>query len=267
MSGALALGAAPANAGPCSSREISSNWAGYAVVGSDSAWQMSFTSVTATWKQPRVKCGAGDAGASSAVWIGLGGYGSGAQTIEQVGTDGSCNRLGKSTYDAWYELLPSPPVQAAVKIGACDTVTASVNLNATGTGVRLQLKNRTTGKAMTRDIAVFGSDSSSAEWIVEAPSTCGRYSCRTLPLVNFGSVSFTKVATIGNGHAGTITDPASAGIPIQLVPSAGNEFFPGGPYPDTGSSTSAAGAAPVALAAGGQSFTVSWQAGVNVRAL
>jgi hypothetical protein len=90
---------------------------------------------------------------------------------------------------------------------------------------------------------------SSAEWVAEAPSACtndGR--CHELPLANFGSVTFSKIATIANAHPGTITDTAWQSALIRLVPDA--------QLGQVVSST--AGATPAAASADGRSFTVNW---------
>ena len=89
------------------STAVSSNWAGYLATGTATT----YTSVTATWKQPTVTCDDGDAGAASAFWVGLGGSSSTSQALEQIGTSADCNSTtGKPKYYAWYELVPSPSV-------------------------------------------------------------------------------------------------------------------------------------------------------------
>jgi hypothetical protein len=256
--GLAALGAVTTRVAAGSSSGISSNWAGYVVTALDSSSPISFESATATWKQPKARCGAGDAGVASAAWVGLGGYSS--QQLQQVGTYATCNRFGKPTYSAWYEVLPSTAVKLRLGVRPGDTITASVSLNRAGTRVRMQIADRTTGLSAIKQLSVPASDSTSAEWIVEAPATCNEFRCRPLPLADFGSVSFSNIGLTGDGHAGTLTDSAWQAIPIRLVPDIGRGFFPGGPHPERGSSGSTAGAVPTAPAAGGRSFTVTWQA-------
>jgi Peptidase A4 family len=72
------LSTASANA----ATEVSTNWAGYAV----STDATTYTSVTGTWTEPTVTCGASDAGTSSAFWVGLGGLSTTSQALEQIGT-------------------------------------------------------------------------------------------------------------------------------------------------------------------------------------
>ena len=163
----------------------------------------------------------------AAFWVGLGGYATTSQALEQIGTDADCSRSGKPTYYAWYELVPEPPVNLKTfKINAGDTITTSVNV--TGSTVLLQLKNRTRGTVFTKRVTTSNLDLTSAEWIAEAPSSCTSGGCTPVPLANFGNVAFSRIATIGNAHGGTLTDPSWSAVPIQLVPKArGGGFFPG----------------------------------------
>jgi hypothetical protein len=136
-----------------------------------------------------------------------------------------------------------------------DRITAAVLIQ--GTQVTLQLTNATRHVRVTRRVTAPQLDLTSAEWIAEAPSTCtasGR--CRTLPLANFGSVSFARAAATGDAHAGTITDPAWGGTPIVLAESGGGGL---GPFTTDQPSSSRSGATPGTLSADGRSFAVAWR--------
>lgn len=250
---------------------VSSNWAGYAVASAGTpsptdpgaptstpdaggtpapTTLMTFTSVTGTWTQPKATCAAGST-SYSATWVGLGGLDPGSQALEQIGTDADCSPSGVPSYFAWYELVPAAPVNLKLKIVPGDTITTSVNVS--GTSVLVQVKDRTRRTSFTKRLAMATPDLSSAEWIVEAPSECsGLGQCRPLPLANFGTVSFSRIATTANAHAGTITDPAWATSEIQLVPHPSARFGL-----DVGSSP--AGATPSTVSSDGRTFTVSWQ--------
>jgi hypothetical protein len=242
----------------------SSNWAGYAVADASTAQGVqpgasapdpnappqpttAFTSVTATWTQPVAMCKK-DTPTYSATWVGLGGFSATSQALEQIGADSDCSASGKPVYNAWYELVPAPSVPINMKVAAGDTITTSVNIN--GSTVLLQIKNRTRRTSFTKSFTVAAPDMTSAEWIVEAPSTCtSSQLCKTLPLANFGSVTFTRIATTGNTHAGTLVDPAWLATPIQLL--TGGDVL----HPDASQS----GAVPAAPTPDGRSFTVTWQ--------
>ena len=80
------------------------NWAGYVVSGGH------FTSITATWTQPRVVA-TGTGFNRIDLWVGLGGFNT--LTLEQIGT--SVDTLGNGSRGSlwsygWYEAYPRPPV-------------------------------------------------------------------------------------------------------------------------------------------------------------
>jgi Peptidase A4 family len=235
----------------------SSNWSGYAVTSPNNT-PISYTSITGTWTVPTATCTPADAGASSAVWVGIGGYSLTSQALEQTGTDTDCDSSGNPTYFAWYELVPADPVNLKVKVMPGDTITTSVNILPSASGgastVEVQVLNRTRGWRFTKKVVPSALDTSSAEWIEEAPSNCSP-SCRPVPLANFGSVSIAKLAAIGDGVGGTLTNPAWTVYPISLVPTSRHVHFA-----LVGSSGSTAGASPGAISADGRSFVVSWLA-------
>ena len=237
------------------STAVSSNWAGYLATGTATT----YTSVTATWKQPTVNCDDGDAGAASAFWVGLGGSSSSSQALEQIGTSADCDSTtGKPKYYAWYELVPSPSVAIKnLKVAPGDLITTSVNITGSNT-VLVQVKNRTRKTSFTKSLTLEDPDLSSAEWIAEAPSACNGHRCVTLPLANFGSAEFSKIAAIGNGIGGTLTaNPGWTTTAISLVADDRHGFFPG-PETYSGASSSSAGASPGDATTGGRSFTVTW---------
>jgi hypothetical protein len=251
----LAYAAATASG---ASVDISSNWSGYAVTGVGStanvaSTSMSFSDVTGTWTQPVATCTPG-LSTSAAIWVGLGGYTLGSNSLEQTGTSADCDGNGKATYYAWYELVPADSVTIKLKIFAGDTVTSTVLIK--GTDVLVQVKNRTRHTAFTKHLAMAEPDLTSAEWIAEAPSECTVSGfCRTVPLTNFGSLTFSKVAALGNGVGGTLNGAGWVATPIQLVPHA-RRFF--GDVNASASST--AGAVPAGMSSDGRSFSVNWVA-------
>jgi Peptidase A4 family len=258
---ALAALAGAARAASAATRDVtpsvSSNWAGYAIsdpdtiAGSAPTAPLTFSDVTATWVQPTAICAA--KAAYSAFWVGLGGFAANSGSLEQAGTESDCSERGTPTYFAWYELVPAPSVRVNLKIHPGDTITSSVLV--LGSSVLLQVKDRTRGVTFTKRVPVQNPDFSSAEWIAEAPSDC-ETRCQVLPLANFGSVAFTHIAAIANGHPGTLTDPGWASLPIQLVPHAASlQSFFGAP-----DQRSTAGATPASLSPDGRTFTVSWVA-------
>jgi hypothetical protein len=263
LSFVAAVTAAAATAASTAASDVSSNWAGYTIAGAGStstaaATSMTFTDVTGTWVQPAGKCVPGDT-ASAAMWVGLGGYSENSQALEQTGTEVDCSLEGKATYSIWYEVVPQPSQPVKLKIAPGDTITASVYVT-NGTDVLMQVKDRTRDTTFTKRMTVAQPDLSSAEWIAEAPETCDQFGhCNPVGLANFGSVTFSKIAAIGNGAAGTLFGTGWEYTPIQLVPGS-SRFFGG--FNQSPSST--AGATPESPAAGcsaaGCSFGVKYVA-------
>jgi hypothetical protein len=229
--------------------QVSSNWAGYVVSGSDPTVLTTFTSVSARWVQPAATC-TGLRPTYSAFWVGLGGVTETSQALEQIGTEADCSATGKARYAMWYELLPAASVRIKLKVFPRNVITASVKVK--GNRVTLQINNRTRKTTFTKTLQMAAPDLSSAEWVAEAPSACnsaGR--CEQLPLSNFGSLSFTRASTTANAHAGTISDPAWTSTLVQLVEEADQSFIASG--------QATTGALPSALSSDGTSFRIDWQ--------
>jgi hypothetical protein len=242
LAAAVALaGASVGQAGMVGSvtKVVNPQWAGYVVT----APHVAFTNVTAAWKQPAVQCAAGAAPALSAVWVGLGGYAS--TVLEQVGVSGNCDGAGKASYFAWFELVPDTAHTVDKRVLPGDTIVASVKrlmLNL----VELRIEDRTRRWTFVRKITWDASESSSAEWIAEAPYSCVRFSCHPAALANFGSVTLRDVEAVGNGLRGTLAAPGWTTTAVSLVPCASKP------------SGSRAGAIPGAASRDGTTFAIAW---------
>jgi hypothetical protein len=156
--------------------------------------------------------------------------------------------------------VPDPSVTVkALKVFPGDVITTSVNVLG-GTTIELQVKDRTRGTVFTTKKPFATPDLTSAEWIAEAPSDCSSYRCSQIPLSNFGSISFSRIAALGNGIGGTLTtNPGWTTTQIKLVPDGSRGFFPG-PDRFAGFASSTAGALPGDASTDGRSFTVQWSA-------
>jgi hypothetical protein len=237
-------GVSTASAAVTQSEQVSENWSGYVASGASSP----FSSVSGSWVQPQADCSTGDG--YSAFWVGIGGSGQQSQALEQVGTQSNCLG-GQTQYYAWYELVPAAPVKLDMTINPGDRISSKVMVN--GTNVTVSLTDQTTGASATKTLQMSDPDTSSAEWIAEAPSQCdGDGNCQPLPLADFGTVNFTGASATAGGHTGTISDPDWNAAPIALSAGAGGPGF----VSDQGSS---AGAQPAALSSDGSAFSVSWQ--------
>jgi hypothetical protein len=232
----------------------SANWAGYVVEGKQ------FSSVSGSWVVPTANS---SSQGYSAFWVGLGGSGSGSQSLEQVGTE-SDDVGGQTSYYAWYELVPSAPVQLNLSVHPGDRMSGKVSAN--GTNVTVSISDLTTGKSVTKALQMSNPDTSSAEWVAEAPSAstqAGSY--QVLPLADFGKVTFTGASATAGGHTGSISDSNWTAQKVQLASSTGTGGFPGGPGGIPGAARVAASigsageATTSSLSSGGSSFSVSWQ--------
>ncbi len=238
---AIAVAASSASAATLA---VSGNWSGYIAGASN------FSSVAASWVQPAVSCTSGSA--YSAYWVGLGGDSNQSAALEQTGTQSDCNANGQPYYYAWYELVPAGPVTLDVPIKPGDRISAQVSVN--GSAVTVSLADQTAGRAVTRTVQMSAPDTSTAEWIAEAPSACDPAgNCQPLPLASFGKVSFTNAAATSGGHTGPISDPHWTAQPVALSPDASGAIS----YPQTG----AAGAEPSQLSSDGASFAITSSAG------
>jgi hypothetical protein len=241
----LAFAALPATASAATT--TSSNWAGYAVHRPG----VRFRAVSATWTVPAVTCTSGSA--YSAAWVGLGGYHTNAQALEQAGTESDCSAAGHPRYSAWYELVPQSSKTIRMTVAAGDRV--AVRVGVSGHRVTIRLRDLTRGTAFTRTLTASAVDTTAAEWIVEAPSACFGSRCRVLPLAGFAPTTFSAARTTSTtGHTGTIADPLWANTTINLSPGSGGPRFGGPRGPETAGTTSATTGA---LAATGDGFTVT----------
>jgi hypothetical protein len=236
----------------------SSNWAGYAVRKTGTA----FRHVSGTWTVPAVDC-ADSTETFSANWVGLGGYSSSSKALEQLGTESDCTRAGTASYSGWFEVVPAAATTARMTVKAGDVVRASAAVR--GTLVTLKLTNLTRAKTIAKTVRASAVDVSSAEWIVEAPSLCDA-ACSQSALADFGSTAFSAAgATTAAGHTGPILD--AAWTPVAITLRATGRGGPGGLLPgsDAGGPgrgrgaiepASSGGATPGTLTASGDGFGV-----------
>jgi Peptidase A4 family len=164
-------------------QEYSENWAGYA------ADSTTYTSASASWKQPSVDCSEGSG--YSAFWVGIDGFNS--STVEQTGTEADCSG-GSASYSAWYEAYPAASNTYSNTVEPGDSLTATVT-ESSGDVFDLVLTDSTQGWTENTDVTVSGAESSSAEVIAEAPSS----ELGVLPLADFGTVNFTNAEANSTG--------------------------------------------------------------------
>jgi len=220
----------------------SSNWSGYAAeTNFSSPAANAVKAVSGSWTVPSVTATPGARNTYSSVWVGIDGYQS--RTVEQIGTEQDVIN-GQTVYYAWYEMYPKFPVTIPITIHAGDSISASVNfVSAVGNKqtFTLTLTDNTTGQSFSTNQSIHGAKRSSAEWIVEAPSSGG-----VLPLANFGSTTFTHASATFGTTSGPIDSSAWQNASINMV-SGQKTVATTGPLSDSGSGSSAT-----------SSFTVSF---------
>lgn len=178
-----AMGAAQARQlGDRAPYTVTRAWAGFVA----RTGEQPFTAVRATWTIPRIVCNRPSS--SVAFWVGLGGATSRSRALEQIGTAVDCSDRALASYSAWYEAYPDAPVDTAVAVRPGDTVTAAVRV--AGNVVAVSLVNESTGASFAKQLTMPRPETDSAEWIVEAPTSCLGPACAPLPLAHFGRVTF-----------------------------------------------------------------------------
>jgi Peptidase A4 family len=244
--------AAPGSRKHATSHQVSDNWSGYVVTA-----RSAFRRVVGSWVQPKASCG-GETRRYSAFWVGIGGFKRNAHALEQIGTEADCTNGHSASY-AWYELLPAGEVTLNVAAHPGDHMAASVTVS--GEDVALHLHDLTTGGSFARTVRMHSPDSSSAEWIAEAPSECtgGGQRCRVLPLADFSSVSFSGATAATRGGPMRPIAGASFHAYEETLESNGACF--GGPVCVVSSAYRGERATPTALADAGSSFSITWEAG------
>jgi hypothetical protein len=265
-SAALAIGggfafdtAAAASAQTVNAQQAASeNWAGY--VAHSNLGNGQFSNVSGSWVEPSVSSSTSQG--YSAFWVGLGGSSNQSQALEQVGTSADTVD-GQTQYYAWYELVPAPETKLNLAVHPGDHMTGKVSVS--GTTVTISLSDQTTGQSVTKQLQMSNPDTSSAEWIAEAPSSeGGSGDYQPLPLADFGKVTFTSASATSDGHAGSVSDPNWSLQQVQLTSSGGSGGWAGGGAGIAGggngfvSTQSGAGAETSSLSGDGSSFSVAW---------
>jgi hypothetical protein len=172
------------------------NWAGYVSTGG------AFTSVSGTWVIPSVASNPNLTG--DATWVGIGGVS--GNDLVQVGTQ-ALTGPGSTTYQAWYETLPSFSQPISMVVNPGDSVTASISQYASNQWT-ISLRDNTSGQSF-QTVLPYNSTMSSAEWIEEMPSQAGG---AFIPLDNFGVIQFSGGSTVKNGQPLTLAQAGANGM-------------------------------------------------------
>lgn len=216
-------------------QSTSGNWSGYGVPLEGSGVSDAFSQVSGTWTVPTVT-GTGRTTTYSSAWVGIDGYSS--STVEQLGTEHDWSS-GKQKNYAWFEMYPAGSyLITGFPVNVGDSISAQVlyvgqTTVQTGAGkhkgtslqsvFQLSITNNTQGVyyVVPSSYTTTGSaEFSSAEWIVEAPSTG-----KILPLANYSPIYFSNCyATGALRGSGSITNwPYD---PLTMVDPSGGTSTP-----------------------------------------
>lgn len=220
----------------------STNWSGYAVTGADG----SVSDVKGSWIVPNVSCAPNASDSYSSFWVGIDGFNS--NTVEQIGIDADCIS-GRAAYSAWFEFYPHwPSTINTVVVSPGDTIYAEVSYTAKGQ-FTLTLTNVSQDPQRQHPFSISGkmpqAKLSSAEWIVEAPSSSG-----VLPLANFVTAYFGQQYTPLQLGTGTAT--------VNGIPGLIGSFNPNEVQIDMITSSGSKKALTSGLSGDGSSFTVAY---------
>jgi Peptidase A4 family len=194
-------GSTNVKAGASSATAVQSyNWSGYA----DSSAAGTFTSVSATWRQPATACSREQE--LTAFWVGLDGYND--QTVEQDGTLAYCFE-GQASYYTWWELYPGASMQVGSTVQPGDLITASVKRSGTSYTLSLRDYNQPANSFSTA-ASCTTCENDSAEWIAERPA----FPIGITPLSFFRTWDAAGAATTANGARDTI---GSGPSPAQIT--------------------------------------------------
>jgi len=155
------------------------NWTGHIFAGP------AFTAVSGQWVVPAVQPSA--TGAYSSTWLGVDGVSN--TSLIQAGT-AQDTANGTTTYDDWYEILPTNETLIA-SVSPGDHIQASINEVSPGIWT-ISIADLTSGQSFSQAFAYNG-PATSAEWIEESPKVNGQPSV----LASFGTMQFTSMAWDG----------------------------------------------------------------------
>jgi hypothetical protein len=184
----------------------------------------------------------------SSTWVGIDGWANG--TVEQIGTESDWVNGVQQNY-VWYEMYgPANTVYWSISVNnfpikAGDSITAWVQFDGSTTNggstvstFTLHIQDNNSGQIFQIDQSRSNIQRTSAEWVVEAPSSGG-----VLPLANFSPapITFTNASAIIGGISGPINGSHWQNASIYMFTNKGVELD-----------------APSALSANGSSFSVKY---------
>lgn len=178
-----------------SSAEQSDNWSGYGANVSETGLTSPYTSVSGEWVVPKVRAKTKGQAEDTSTWIGIGGntlssaMPTGDPTLIQTGTEQDVAANGKTTYDAWWEILPEPETEiTSLKVSPGDRMKATISQGSTPEDWTIRIADLTKGHSSSTTTP-YPSLMDTVEWIHEAPTLIGT-NAGVATLADSGAVRF-----------------------------------------------------------------------------
>ena len=207
---------------------IGNNWSGYNQGLLDKG--APFTAITGTWTVPTASQNRAGEAESSATWVGIGGgclestCTATDSTLIQAGTGQDVDASGKTSYYAWYELVPVPSTTVSLPVSPGDKITVAINQTLPGLWA-ISIRNVSTGKSWSTTTP-YPSTLGSAEWIEETPLAIGTSGTGITALPRLSTVGFTGATA--NGAPANLSSAEA----MQLVDGSGQVLAtPSSPSP------------------------------------
>jgi hypothetical protein len=197
----------------------STNWFGYNQGSLEQGGKL-FNSITGEWTVPTATQHTSGQSEASSDWIGIGGGCVDANctvtdnTLIQTGTEQDVDSSGKSSYSAWWEIIPAPGITISnMNVSPGDHMQATISETVPNSNVwNITLKDVTKNQTFSTTVP-YTSTHATAEWIEETPLLIGTDGTGLASLPNLSNPLFDLGTT--NGAPAGLKSPEQ----MQLVDS------------------------------------------------
>ncbi|HXQ58986.1 MAG TPA: G1 family glutamic endopeptidase, partial [Acidimicrobiales bacterium] len=170
----------------------SGNWSGMIASG------ITFNGVFGQWVVPTVA--SSSANEYSGTWVGIDGATN--SSLIQTGTSQDSGG-GTTSYNAWYEILPSAEIVLPDAVSPGDTMEAEVVYSGGTWNIAIE---DVTKQWLESGPVSYSGPGATAEWIEEAPTVGGNLAT----LANFGTMQFSNIAISGSASSAALVPVAMA---------------------------------------------------------
>jgi Peptidase A4 family len=246
LAAAIAAGPAHASSGrvPAITRHViipfstnkSQNWSGYNQ-GSQEQGNKLFNAISVNWTVPTPSQHKHGQAEYSSNWVGIGGGCVDAgctvtdSTLIQTGTEQDISAKGKTSYFAWWEIIPEPETRVSLAVHSGDKMSGDIVESPAGSNMwTITLKDLTTGKSF-KTSTPYASSHLTAEWVEERPTLISTSGTHLAPLPQLSQPRFDRATT--NGAAAALksseemqmTDSGGAIVATPSAPDSDTDGF------------------------------------------